>query len=169
MTKRITTKIGDVFSVKISEKTKKYFQLIAFDRTQLNSDVIRAFKKEYPIDSTTELNQIIADEVDFYAHCVTKTGAKIGYWAKIGNTKELGNITHILFRRTTDYGYKVGEQPIKISHKWSIWHINDEKFTYVGKLVGENRNAEIGLIMDAESIVHRMRTGKYDGFYPNFE
>lgn len=168
MTKRITTKIGDVFSVKISEKTKKYFQLIAFDKTQLNSDVIRAFKKEYPIDSTTELNQIIADEVDFYAHCVTKTGEKIGYWKKIGNTKELGNITRILFRDSNDYGLFPCQKII--SDRWYIWHINDEKFTYVGKLIGENRNAEIGLIINPESIVYRMKTGIYDfRYYPTYE
>ena len=48
--KRVRTKIGDMFSVKVSENEKKYFQLIAFDLTQLNSDVIRAFKKVYGIE-----------------------------------------------------------------------------------------------------------------------
>jgi hypothetical protein len=47
MATRISTKIGDVFSAKIDGNTKKYFQLIAFDLTQLNSDVIRGFKKVY--------------------------------------------------------------------------------------------------------------------------
>lgn len=42
---RVVTKVGDVFSVKLDNEMKKYFQLIAFDLTQLNSDVIRAFKK----------------------------------------------------------------------------------------------------------------------------
>ena len=37
---RVVTKIGDVFSVKLDNEVKKYFQLIAFDLTQLNSDVI---------------------------------------------------------------------------------------------------------------------------------
>ncbi len=44
---RVVTKVGDVFSVKLDNEVKKYFQLIAFDLTQLNSDVIRAFKKVY--------------------------------------------------------------------------------------------------------------------------
>ena len=38
-------KIGDVFVVKVDDKSKKYFQYIISDLTQLNSDVIRAFKK----------------------------------------------------------------------------------------------------------------------------
>ncbi|RYD87997.1 MAG: hypothetical protein EOP54_27945 [Sphingobacteriales bacterium] len=37
--KLVNTKIGDVFCVKIDDSTKKYFQLIAYDLTQLNSDV----------------------------------------------------------------------------------------------------------------------------------
>jgi hypothetical protein len=35
MAKRVITKIGDVFSAPINEHEKKYFQLIAFDLTQL--------------------------------------------------------------------------------------------------------------------------------------
>ncbi len=37
--KRIHTKIGDVFVVKLENGRKKYFQLVVFDLTQLNSDV----------------------------------------------------------------------------------------------------------------------------------
>ncbi len=166
---RVITKIGDVFSAKIDENNKKYFQLIAFDLTQLNSDVIRAFKKVYPINANPDLSEIVNGEVEFYAHCVTKWGVKSGYWEKAGHIKEVGELNHILFRGTSDYGCKAGEEPVRISNKWYVWHINDEKFTCVGKLVGENRKAEIGVVMDAESIVHRLRTGKYDGSYPDFE
>jgi len=45
MAKRLKTKIGDVFSVPINEEEKRYMQLIAFDLTQLNSDVVRILKK----------------------------------------------------------------------------------------------------------------------------
>ena len=75
--KRVRTKIGDVFSVKVSENEKKYFQLIAFDLTQLNSDVIRAFKKVYGIEEQPPLAEIVNGEVEFYAHCVTKWGVKL--------------------------------------------------------------------------------------------
>ena len=44
---RVYTKIGDVFSVKIDENSKKYFQLIAYDLTQLNSDVINKNNNTY--------------------------------------------------------------------------------------------------------------------------
>ena len=77
---RVSTKIGDVFSVKIDENSKKYFQLVAFDLTQLNSDVIRAFKKVYPLNANSDLTEVVNGEVEFYAHCVTKIGLKMGYW-----------------------------------------------------------------------------------------
>lgn len=161
---KANTKIGDIFSVKIDDSNKKYFQLIAFDLTQLNSDVIRAFKKKYPVSSNQELMEILNDEVDFYAHCITKLGVKMGYWEKIGNVSNVGQVDHILFRDSGDYG----NPQIKISQNWWVWKINQEQ-KQVGRLTGENQEAEIGVIMNGESIVHRMKTGKYDGFYPDYK
>jgi len=43
--KRIVTKIGDIFSIDLDSKTKKYFQYVTNDETMLNSSVIRVFKK----------------------------------------------------------------------------------------------------------------------------
>ncbi|WP_312788858.1 hypothetical protein [Sphingobacterium sp.] len=168
MAKRVTTKIGDLFSAKIDDNTKKYFQLVAFDLTQLNSDVIRAFKNEYPIDATPNLSDIVNDEVAFYAHCVTKWGVKLGFWEQYGNIKEIGDPTTVIFRDTNDYGQYPGKKIV--SEKWYVWKIDDPSFTRVGKLTGENRKAEIGLIINPESIVYRLRTGEYDlKFYPDFE
>ena len=87
---KANTKIGDVFSVKIDDSSKKYFQYIISDLTQLNSDVIRAFKKKYPVGSNQELMEILNDEIEFYAHCVTKHGIKMGYWEKIANVSNVG-------------------------------------------------------------------------------
>lgn len=165
---RENTKIGDIFYVKIDGRNKKYFQLIAFDLTQLNSDVIRTFKNVYPINANPDLFEIINGEVEFYAHCVTKLGVKMGFWDKVGNVTDVGKTTHILFRDTNDAGSKPGEQ-VKVSSKWYVWRINDNNFTRVGKLKGENRKAEIGIVISPDSIVHRMQTGEYDFVYPSFE
>ena len=80
-------------------------------------------------------------EVEFYAHCITKLGLKMGYWEYVGNIANVGKTDHVLFRNTNDYGSKPGEQ-IKISNNWHVWKINDNDFTWVGKLKGENRKAE---------------------------
>lgn len=165
---RINTKIGDVFSVKVDENNKKYFQLIAFDLTQLNSDVIRAFKEVYPIDINPNLSEVVNGKIEFYAHCVTKWGIKMNLWNKIGNISEIGSISHVLFRDTSDYGKWIGEEPIKVSENWYVWNIN-ERFRDVGKLVGENRKAEIGIIVSPYDIEERIKTGKYSFFYPDFE
>jgi hypothetical protein len=158
------TKIGDIFSVKVSDAEKKYFQLIAFDLTMLNSDAIRAFKTKYPVDKTPELEQIVRDEVEFYAHCVTKAGLKMGLWDKVGNIADTGKTDQILFRGTNDYINK----HIMISKDWWIWKINEEK-EHVGILEGENRKSEIGVVVTPMDIVDRMRTGKYNFKYPGFE
>jgi hypothetical protein len=74
---RVVTKNGDVFAVNIDDKTRKFFQLIAFDLTQLNSDVIRAFKEVYSSDELPRIEEIVAGEVQFYSHCVVAWGVKL--------------------------------------------------------------------------------------------
>ena len=164
---RANTTIGDVFEVKLDESIKKYFQYVTNDLTQLNSDVIRVFKSEYSIDSNANLSNIVNDEIDFYAHCVTKFGVKMGLWKKIGNIREVGDL-EVLFRDTNDAGSRPGEQ-IFVSSNWYVWKINDVDFTVVGKLEGVNRNAEIGVVVNPLDIVSRMKTGQYNFFYPGFE
>jgi len=161
---RSNTKIGDVFSVNVDDKSKKYLQYIVSDLTQLNSDVIRVFKKVYPFDTNPDLSEIVKGEVEFYAHCVTKWGLKLGYWEKVGSIAEVGKIDHILFRDSGDYG----NPQIKVSQDWWVWKINEEQ-KRVGKLIGENQNAEIGLVINPESIVYRIRMGEYDfKAYPSY-
>lgn len=165
---RVYTKIGDVFSVKINENSKKYFQLIAYDLTQLNSDVIRAFKETYPINSSPDLSEVVNDEVEFYAHCITKLGVKMDLWEKVGNNKDIGKTGHILFRNTDDYGLRVDGELVRISQRWYVWRINGD-FVDVGKLRGENRKADIGVIVTPNAILDRIATGKYNFVYPDFE
>ena len=166
---RVYTKIGDVFSVQIDEQHKKFFQLIAFDLLQLNSDVIRAFEETYPIDSKPKLSDIVNGKVSFYAHCVTKWGVKMNLWEKVENIKDVGDIRNILFRTSADAGKKVGEEGVKVSNRWYVWRIGDKDFTYVGELEGENRNAELGIVVNPYDIVDRIKTGKYNFFYPGYE
>ena len=159
---RANTKIGDVFSVKIDDSSKKYFQYIISDLTQLNSDVIRTFKKIYPLNANPDLSEIVNGEVEFYAHCITKLGLKMGYWESVGNISNVGDFDKLLFKSS-------GDNPqTRVSQNWWIWKINEEQKP-VGKLQGENRKAEIGSVIPPDSIVHRMQTGKYDFFYPDFE
>jgi len=167
MRARVRTRIGDVFSVRISEQSWKYFQYVANDLSQLNADVIRAFTRSYSIDDARDMSMIVKDEVAFYAHVVIPWGIKMGLWEKVGGVPETGDL-RVLFRGTNDYGCKVGETPVAISHSWYVWHIGEE-FRRVGRLEGENRKAEIGIVVTPMDVVTRMRTGKYTFVYPGFE
>jgi len=160
---RISTKIGDVFFAKIDNNSKKYFQYITNDLTQLNSDVIRVFKKVHPINSNPDLSEVVKDEVEFYAHCVTKWGIKLGFWETAGNIVDVGITDCILFKDSGDYG----NPHVKISDDWWIWKVNKQQ-RQVGTLEGENCKAEIGIVISPDSIVHRMRTGEYDFVYPGY-
>ena len=160
---RINTKIGDVFSVKLDDRSKKFFQYVANDLTQLNSDVVRAFKKGYALDFHPDLSEIVNDEVSFYAHCFTKFGVKMNLWEKTGNIQDVGDLNSVLFRGSNDSGCKPGEQ-VLVSNNWYAWRINYGEFRVVGRLEGENRNAEIGVVVNPYDIVDRIKTGKYNFF-----
>lgn len=166
---RVYTKVGDVFSAKIGDNTKRYFQYIGNDLTQLNSDVIRAFERVYLISANPDLKEIINDEIFFNAHCVVNLGLKMNLWEKVGHIVEVGNIQNILFRDTNDYGTKIGETPIKVSNNWHVWRVNDKGFTDVGKLKGENRKAEMGLVVNPLGIIELLKGNKYPQNYPDFE
>lgn len=164
---RIITKIGDVFEVVLDNQTKKYFQYITNDLCQLNSSVIRVFKKKYNIEHNLDCDIIVEGEVDFYAHCVLRWGIKSKVWTKIGHCKATGT-KDILFRDTNDFGHKLGDPPIKISTNWHIWKVNDGNFTRVGKLEQQYQHADLGMVMPADMIVDRMKNGVYKIVYPGF-
>lgn len=168
MMAKMAIKIGDLFKVSLGDKKWRVFQFISKDATQLNSDVIRVFDKEYTGELPLDFDGIVSDDVDFYAHCFLKVGIKMGFWEKIGSSPKLGETSRILFRDTNDSGSKPGEQ-ILISQNWFVWNINDNEFTHVGELKGKLKNSEIGIVINPQSIVHRIKTGEYDFFYPKFE
>src|SRR4051812_17772062 len=163
--KRLILKVGDVFAVNVNETSKKYFQYIADDRTQLNCNVIRVFEEMYSVHDNIDLSKVVKGKVEFYAHVMIKWGIKMSLWDKVGNVNEVGHL-EMYFRITSDYGRKAGEEPVRISHKWYIWKPNDPKFTFVGTLKGEHRNAHWGVVVDPLSIVDRIKTGRYNMVFP---
>lgn len=163
MIKRVkATKIGDVFEVKISETEKRYMQYVISDMTNLNSDVVRAFKKKYPITEKPDINEIVKDEVLFYAHCDSKSGIKMEYWTLYGNTADVGDTDNIMFRIPA-------EHEVEVSFQWWIWHVNNEH-QYVGKLNDNQKNIDIGPIFPVKSILYRViHDGAIYGKYPRCE
>jgi len=168
-TKRIVTKIGDIFCVEFPDNTKGYFQYIAKDMTQLNSSVIRAFYTRYPINDNVKIEDIINDEVDFYAHTILRAGIDYETWYKIGNSKKLGEngLDNVIFGQTNSFEYE--QEPsgrwimteVDPLTNWFVWHVNEE-FTHVGKIsVNHIPNLEVGSVMPYSLIKARMQSGYY--------
>lgn len=157
---RIT--VGNVFEVKLKNNLKCYFQFIGLDLTQLNSEVIRVFKKRYKNDEIVSVEEVAKDEVEFYAHVEIRYGLQLGLWERIGTVKLENNIVYPSFRGSDDVGDNIAR-----SERWYIWQMNKE-FKYIGELEGENQKIDIGSVMIPLSIVYRMETGKYNFVYPGF-
>lgn len=163
MAKRVVTKVGDVFCVRVDDHYKRYLQYIVSDVTCLNSDVVRIFKKKYPIETNPDLSEIIKDEVDFYSHCVTSVGVKRGLWEKVGNIREVGDIKHIIFKCKSDY------TNANIQNDWRVWKVNED-IIHIGKLKEEYYSfSYLGLIFHPEDIIHKLKTGVYPGVFAKFE
>ncbi len=155
---------GDIFVVYLENNRKKYFQYLTNDLIQLNSEVIKVFKKDFHKDETPDLIELVnKSEIDFYAHCILKFGVKLNFWKMVGNC-ETNMKQEILFRSSSDDG----NLQVKVSNNWWVWKINEEQ-KYVGVLNGENRKAEIGSVIPPDSIVHKMQYGEYDFVYPRYE
>lgn len=163
MIKRVkATKIGDVFEVIISDTEKRYMQYVISDMTNLNSDVVRAFKKKYPITEKPDINEIVKDEVMFYAHCDSKHGIKMEYWTLYGNTTDVGDTDNIMFRIPA-------EHDVEVSYQWWIWRVN-LKHQYIGKLKGEQKKIDLGSVFPVKSILYMIiNDGAIYGKYPRCE
>ena len=157
--KRVRTRIGNVFCARLNKNRKKYFQYVANDMTQLNSDVVRAFKRSYSVDETPDLSAVVADEVDFYVHIVVSLGIKLNLWEKVGHVRDVGDLD-VLFKDTDDYEVKEGEEPVKVSKKWYVWRINKD-VQHVGKLKGKYRSAFLGLVINPYGFLDLLRGKKY--------
>lgn len=157
--------LGDVFSVNVEKDRCKYFQFICTDTSQLNSDVIRAFKTKFPATESPSPNFIVNEPVDFFAHTMIKLGLSLGKWEKVGNASIEGPLD-VMFRDTNDVSTAQGEARIAVSNQWYVWHPN-EPFRRIGLLASEYKHAHIGVVLNPNRIVERMRSGAFDFVYPS--
>ena len=162
MAKRIVTKIGDVFSVKLSDGMKWHFQYVAIDKTNMSSSVIRVFKKRYALNETPSIEEIVHGNVAFYASTILRSGIVYNAWEKIGNSKFIDN------ERTAEiiFGNDVGlhlptdkESSITANLIWRIWKINEEAHYYKFPPQELLDEIEIGYIFQHTNILDRFERG----------
>jgi hypothetical protein len=160
-------KTGDIFEVNLGNNTKGYVQYIADDTEQLNSSVVRVFKKRYPVESAPSFDEITTGDVEFYSHITDiKHGEKDGTWRKVGKSEDIGDIKKPIFRSCSEDITMYS--PSHLSKHWYVWRIGEESQTVrPGNKVLEQ--SDIGMVIWPESIKERMETGKYHAFFPKFE
>ena len=156
MVKRIVTKIGYVYCVEIDNEYKVFFQYVAKDMSQLYSPVIRVFKKHYPMDYVPNMDEIVKDQVDFYAHTFLRFGIFENAWYKVGKHSDLGDVENIGFRWFSE-GHI---DKMTKSYKWYVWKINQE-FQHVGEMTKKYKHLDIGVVIPYFFIVGKIKTGKY--------
>jgi len=156
-------KIGDLFCVNLNDINKGYFQFIGNDLTQLNSNVIKVFKHQFPNDANPRDEILAREPVLFYAHTLIRAGIKLGFWERVGNATIFG-ACDVLFRSSSD----VGNKDVKISHNWWVWKMNDKQ-QRVGSLENSGLVTEVGRVVAPHNIVFRMKNGEYNFVYPRFQ
>ena len=165
MAKRIVTKIGNVFCAEIDGKYKCFFQYIMNDITQLNSSVIRVFKRRYPMDYKPDIEEIVSDDVLFYAHTILRVGIEFGAWYKVGKSMNLGEekCRKVLFGYTHDTIFDEAGHPHQIIH-WMVWHLGED-FVRIKKLPEKYYNDfEDGSIFTFMDIIERIKYGFFTSY-----
>ena len=165
MAKRIVTKVGNVFCVEIDNEYKCFFQYIEKDVFQLGSSVIRAFKTRYPMDYKPVIEDIVKDEILFYAHTILRVGIEYGAWYKVGKSKELGlsGLNNVMFGDVFNYKATPNLQLIEVDYleNWTIWKVNEERIN-IGVLPTEYYEIiEEGGVVPYDEVVTRFRIGYF--------
>lgn len=173
MAKRIVTKIGDVFCVEVEGRYKQFFQYIANDMTQLNSSTIRVFQKEYPMEYKPVVDEIVKDEVMFYAHTVLRFGIQEGVWYKVGKSADLGldGLNKILFGTPlpSKYGNEDVMMGIGYLGNWVVWKVN-KPWLRIGELKEKDAHlVEYGAVTSYLGIYERIKLGYYISRMPEYE
>lgn len=155
-------RLGDLFRVRVDQSTDGYFQYVVDDVTQLSSQVVRVFAKTATDPGASDPESVAAGDVAFHAHVMLRDGLKRGFWEFVGHADPPA-LDGILFRDSGDYG----RPEVKISRDWYVCRPNQEQHR-VGALEPPLQVAEIGVVIPPESLIHRIRHGKYDFVYPDF-
>ena len=151
--KRICCRAGDVFCVEVEGLHKRYFQYLGKDYTYLGGNLIRVFKKRYPMDYQPVIDDIISDEVDFYKYSWVSLGVKWNNWYRVGKSSNLGDLSNILLIcDPLTKGY---------SEEWSIHRAYTDGDIFIGKLPAKYQVFELVGIVPPDWIVKKIITGYF--------
>lgn len=157
------SKIGDIYVVKDNEHDR-YFQLIAIDSTELNSDVIAIFKLKTKGRASATPTDITTSGIEFCVHTTVSAGVRQGLWKKIG-TADVGEYSKVLFKGVkypNDGLPDIESYEANSYHSWIVWHINGE-WQQVGADIDRYKDAYLGGIYPPESVIYRIKHHRFEG------
>lgn len=156
------SKIGDIYKVN-SIEPPRYFQLVAFDETQLNSDVIAVFSYSGEISekpTQQDIEQVVASGTEFFTHTVVNFGVREKLWSRIGKGKPV-NCSNAQFKQA--YFPGLPKPDTSGAHDdWVVWGISQE-WQHIGPNISKFPQAERGEVFPAADVVYRIQNGKYPG------
>ena len=152
--------IGDVFEIPLPDNRKRYLQFVIVDSSQLGAWCVRVFKKDYSIDETPSVEDIVKDSVDFY--CNTRAigrGVQYGLWSYYGKSSNRGNLDDIVFRTFQ------GEIPGLSQQRWRVW-VASKSPKYFSVLPQKYLKAADGSMCPPIWVIYRIIAGRWHPF-PN--
>ena len=122
------------------------------------------------MDYEPVIEDIVADEILFYAHAVLRVGIEDNVWYKVGKSKNLGldGLSKILWGTLFPWTeiFENGFMRIKEVdplENWTIWYVNNECID-VGRLPEKYYDIiEYGSVLPYSSIIERLKYGYYIG------
>jgi hypothetical protein len=159
------SKIGEIYRVD-TLNPKRYFQLVASDMSQLNSDVIAVFAYSGALPekpTTDDLEHVLKSGVDFFTHTTVSAGPMQHLWSRIGKADPV-NYKKALFK-DVDYGDDLPDiEPYEADHyhRWVIWKVG-KNWKQIGSKIEKYPEAELGMVYPPSDIVYRIEHGEYPG------
>lgn len=154
-----------MFCAEFDGRYKYYFQYIAIDCENLGGPTVRVFKRRYPIDYKPNLEEIVHDEVLFYANVMLRGGIENGAWYKVGSySKDLGldELEKIWFTTT---GSPNEKGRFVANDRWRLWHPAKFKSDivvsteYVRELLARNEKIFLGWVAPYVDIAPYIKYG----------
>lgn len=114
---------GSVFSI-VRNNQKRFFQYIGKDSSQLYSDIIYFFEREYAINENPSVAEILNDSHEYVLHTTISLGKKLCRWQYVGKGKTQ-SIKDVVFatKHSNPLSFKIGEP---LDGGWRIWKANED-------------------------------------------
>lgn len=112
------------------------------------------------MDYKPNIEEIVKDEVEFYAHTILKFGIVFNAWYKVGTSKNIGDeYKEALFGDISPIIYQ--KPDINPAEIWVISKINNPHI-FVGRLNNEyKKKITMGGVIPYVDIINRLKLGYY--------